>query len=136
MKRAALVTNNPGAVERVYGQGRRESLAGRVRLHPGIVTQADFDSRLHALADLEVIFSTWGLWRFTPEQIAAMPRLEAVFYAAGSVKGFAEPLLDRDIIVVSGWGANAVPVVEEFDRWVCGEPLRCRVTAHMLAWMV
>lgn len=112
MKRAALFSNHPGAVEHVYGQGRRESLARRVRLHPDTVSHAGFDAQHDALAGVEVIFSTWGMWRLAPEELAALPRLQAVFYAAGSVRSFAEPLLDRGIVLVSGWGANAVPVAE------------------------
>jgi len=42
----------------------------------------------------------------------APTKLRAVFYAAGSVKGFAQPLLAHGVRVVSGWGANAVPVAE------------------------
>src|SRR5580700_9873175 len=41
-----------------------------------------------------------------------MPALKALFYAAGSVRAFAEPLLDRGITVVSAWQANAIPVAE------------------------
>jgi phosphoglycerate dehydrogenase-like enzyme len=48
----------------------------------------------------------------TPGQLDAMPKLKAVFFAGGSVKSFARPLLERDIIVVSAWHANAIPVAE------------------------
>ncbi len=41
-----------------------------------------------------------------------MPRLKAVFYGAGTVKEFAIPLLEREILVTSSWAANAVPVAE------------------------
>jgi phosphoglycerate dehydrogenase-like enzyme len=64
------------------------------------------------LKDLEVLFSTWGMPTLTPEQIALFPSLKAVFYAAGSVKGFAGPFLDKGIAVVSAWRANAIPVAE------------------------
>ena len=42
----------------------------------------------------------------------ALPRLRAVFYAAGSVQAFARPLLARGVAVFSAWGENAVPVAE------------------------
>lgn len=112
MKGAAFFSNHPGAVDHVYGSGRRESLAQRVRLHPETVTQAGFRSRRDDLAGIEVVFSTWGMWPLAPDELDALPRLQAVFYAAGSVKGFAGPLLDRGIVLVSGWAANAVPVAE------------------------
>jgi phosphoglycerate dehydrogenase-like enzyme len=41
-----------------------------------------------------------------------MPRLRAVFYAAGTVQPFARPLLERGVTVVSAWHANAAPVAE------------------------
>ncbi|MBT5876206.1 MAG: hydroxyacid dehydrogenase, partial [Candidatus Latescibacteria bacterium] len=62
--------------------------------------------------DLEVIFSTWGMFPLTGDQLDSLPNLKAVFYAAGTVQQFARPFLERGIVVVSGWGANAVPVAE------------------------
>ncbi len=64
------------------------------------------------LADVEVLFSTWGFPLLNDAQLDKMPKLRAVFYAAGSVQNFARPLLQRDIIVVSAWAANAVPVAQ------------------------
>ncbi len=47
------------------------------------------------------------------EEIARFfPKLKAVFYAAGTVQGFARPFLNRGIRIFSAWGANAVPVAE------------------------
>ena len=49
----------------------------------------------------------------TPEFLEAAPALKAVFYAAGSVKGFVtEAAWKRDIIVCSAWAANGIPVAE------------------------
>jgi phosphoglycerate dehydrogenase-like enzyme len=45
-------------------------------------------------------------------QLARLPKLEAVFYAAGNVKAFAQRLVDRDIVLVSAWAINAIPVAE------------------------
>ena len=64
------------------------------------------------LSEVEVLFGTWGLWRPTPAQLDALPNLKAVFYAAGSVKSFAPPFLERGVTVMSAWAANAVPVAE------------------------
>ena len=49
---------------------------------------------------------------FTDAHFAAMPRLRAVFYAAGNVKAFAEPLVARDVVLVSAWAVNAIPTAE------------------------
>lgn len=66
-----------------------------------------------ALAEAEWIFSTWGMPNLDGEFLEAVPRLKAIFYAAGSVKCFATALAyDRGIQVCSAWRANAVPVAE------------------------
>lgn len=65
------------------------------------------------LQDCEIAFATWGMPKFTKEEIAAyMPRLRAVFYAAGTVQYFARPFLESGIRVFSAFAANAVPVAE------------------------
>lgn len=65
------------------------------------------------LSDCEIAFSTWGMPQFTKEEIAEyMPKLKAVFYAAGTVQYFARPFLESGIKVFSAFAANAVPVAE------------------------
>ena len=49
---------------------------------------------------------------FTDAHFAAMPRLRAVFYAAGNVKAFAAPLVERDVVLVSAWAVNAIPTAQ------------------------
>ena len=64
-------------------------------------------------ADVDFVFSTWGMPRFSVDEIRrSLPRLRAVFYAAGSVQGFAREFLECGIPVFSAWAATAVPVVE------------------------
>ena len=64
-------------------------------------------------ADVEYVFSTWGMPAMTEEQIKTyLPSLKCVFYAAGSVQAFARPFLACGVKVFSAWAANAVPVVE------------------------
>jgi phosphoglycerate dehydrogenase-like enzyme len=47
------------------------------------------------------------------EFLVAAQRLKAVFYAAGSVKGFAtRESYERGIQISSAWQANAIPVTE------------------------
>lgn len=99
-------------INRVYKLGRQEQVAAATDLYPHVVGAADFEAHIPYLQDLEVIFSTWGMPSLTEAQIAQMPRLRAVFYAAGSVQGFARPFLEQDVLVVSAWAANAVPVAE------------------------
>ena len=100
------------SVAYVYGQGRQEQIAARCRLFPDIVTPETLGSHLPLLADTKVLFSTWGMPLLTASQLDKLPALRAVFYAAGTVAGFAAPLLERGITVTSAWRANGVPVAE------------------------
>lgn len=66
-----------------------------------------------SLADVDVLMGAWGMRRLDADLLAAAPKLRAVCYAAGSVKGFATPeAYQRGIIITSAWMANAVPVAE------------------------
>lgn len=110
--KAAFFNNNPGTVDFVFGMGRKETIAETYDLYPEIVTQKNIREHLPHLQDLEVIFSTWGMFPLTPAQLDQLPNLKFVFYGAGSVAGFAKCFLDRGIGVMSAWGANAIPVAE------------------------
>ena len=96
----------------VFGCGRRERIASLVSLYPEVVTSSSFAVHAPHLREVEVIFSTWGMPCFSPEQLAQLPALKAVFYAAGNVKAFAPPLLERDISLVSGWAINAIATTQ------------------------
>ena len=96
----------------VFGQGRRERIGELTDLYQGVVNAGNFDHHAAALSEVEVIFATWGMLRFTDHHFSQMPGLKAVFYAAGNVKAFAEPLIQRDVKLVSAWGINAIPVSE------------------------
>jgi len=63
--------------------------------------------------DAEYVFSTWGMPHFTKAEIEkCFPKLKGVFYAAGTVQGFAREFLESNVQVFSAWAANAVPVAE------------------------
>jgi phosphoglycerate dehydrogenase-like enzyme len=61
---------------------------------------------------VEFAFATWGMPRLNEEQVGRLPSLKAVFYAAGSVQYFARPFLNKGVVVVSAWAANAIPVAQ------------------------
>lgn len=96
----------------VFGQGRRERIAALTNLYPTVIHAGNFEAHREALVDVEVIFASWGMMPFNEAHFSAMPRLKAVFYAAGNVKAFAQPLIDHDVTLVSAWEANAIPVAE------------------------
>lgn len=111
-RKAVFLCDSEPNVRHVYGAGRFERVAAATDLYPVIVSKSTFDEHAAKLGDVEAVFSTWGMPGLTPQQQARLGSLKAIFYGAGSVKGFAEPYLDRGVLVVSAWGANAVPVAE------------------------
>ena len=63
--------------------------------------------------ETEIVFSTWGMPTMDAGFLDALPALRALFYAAGSVRGFVTPAVyERGIVVCAAAAANAVPVAE------------------------
>ena len=102
----AILLCESDAWRRVYGPAQLARLQEMVGLAPEAL-------RLTDAPDAELIFSTWGMPAPDATEIARrFPSLRAVFYAAGSVQGFARPFLEGGVRVFSAWRANAVPVAE------------------------
>ena len=107
----SYLTGGP-AIRRVYPESVLAALSAEAGLDATSVLSAD-DLRAGRAADADWLFSTWGMPELDADEIRrGLPRLRAVFYAAGSVQYFARPFLDCGVRVFSAWGANAIPVVE------------------------
>ena len=104
--KAAFFGNNAANLNRVYAFGRKEQVEALFDVYPTPITGENFFEHAENLVDLDFIFSTWGMPVLTDEQIEKMPQLKAVFYAAGTVKAFAEPFLKKGIQVISAADAN------------------------------
>jgi len=88
-------------IERIYG------------VDVPVFTRQEVLAAPEKFRDTQVIFSTWGMPVLTDEEIGRVfPRLQAVFYAAGTVQAFARPFLRRGVRVFSAWAANGLPVAE------------------------
>lgn len=112
MQKVAVFLNDSDSIDRVYAQ-HRDVIASRCFLHPEVISRATMPEHRAVLQQTEIVFSTWGMPALTEEEIAHfLPNLKQVFYAAGSVQGFARPFLRQGIGVMSAWAANAVPVAE------------------------
>ena len=98
---------------RVYNGGVRARLQMLTDVENLCYTKADVLAAPAKFAEVEYVFSTWGMPALSEEEIqACLPGLKCVFYAAGSVQGFARPFLNCGVKVFSAWAANAVPVAE------------------------
>jgi phosphoglycerate dehydrogenase-like enzyme len=96
----------------VYNKAARDRITSMIDLYPSVIDTNNFDDHIIHLKDVEVIFATWGMICFEKKHFAAMLKLKAVFYAAGNVRSFAQPLIDNKIILTSAWQANAIPTAE------------------------
>lgn len=77
------------------------------------INRKNLEQHRDFLSDCEIAFSTWGMPKFTAEEIKEyMPKLKAVFYSAGTVQYFAKPFLENGVKVFSAFAANAIPVAE------------------------
>lgn len=111
--RAIFLCNREKDVRRVWTDAVIERVQALVSLKKTVYSTGDVLAAPANFADVEIVFSTWGMPKLTEEQIAlCLPRLRCVFYAAGTVQPFARPFLARGIKVFSAWAANAVPVAE------------------------
>lgn len=109
---AACFTNQPEKFNQIFSSGRWQTLSAHCDFHPLTITQENIDTQLSQLKNIEIIFSSWGMFPLTDKQLDALPNLKILFYAAGKTDGFASGFIGRGIPVVSAWRANAVPVAE------------------------
>lgn len=76
-------------------------------------TKKDILSNPSEFKNTSFIFSTWYMPIFSENELKEfLPALKAVFYAAGSVKYFANPFFNQGVRIFSSAIANAIPVAE------------------------
>lgn len=115
MKETAAFINVSAQNElsRVYDDAVYNKLCQTLDLTREVILAENFEEHRERLSKISYLFATWGMPALTEKQIGEyLPNLKAVFYAAGTVQGFARPFLNRDVKVFSAWAANAVPVAE------------------------
>lgn len=114
--KAIFFLNNKAMVEYVYSKDSFERLKKLVDMDVNdIYCQEDLENDPEKFKDVEYVFSTWSMpGGSEPKDDFGrfMPNLKAVFYAAGSVRYFAESYFKRNVKIFSAYAANAVPVAE------------------------
>ena len=110
--KAAWVNGGGDAgIRRVYDPETHDAVEALFDFYPGVYKKEDIIAG--AIPDAEALFSTWGMPILSAEEWEkSVPGLKIVFYGAGSVQGFARPILARGARVISAWQANSVPVIE------------------------
>jgi phosphoglycerate dehydrogenase-like enzyme len=96
-----------------YQEPIRTAIGELVELVAPHHTADEIQTNLDILREVEIIISGWGAPVMDEVFLAHAPRLRAVFYGSGSIRGFVtDALWDRGIIVTSAQSANAIPVAE------------------------
>ena len=104
---------NSDSLAVIYPQEIRDAIAEHVDISTPPQTRESIRDNLSLLQDIDFIFSGWGGPLLDEAFLAAAPKLKAVFYGAGSIKGIVtDAFWERDIPITSSYGANAVPVSE------------------------
>jgi phosphoglycerate dehydrogenase-like enzyme len=113
MTHKGLFILNESAYEQIYGPAERADIAHMVDIYAPPQTAASILQQPALLAQADVIFSGWGGPRLDAAFLDAAPRLQAIFYGAGSVRGIVtDDFWARGIPITSAAAANAIPVAE------------------------
>lgn len=100
-------------MERIFLCGGNAALKRMYGADVVIYTQEMLMAEPEKFKDTKYVFSSWGMPKLTEEEIRQyLPNLQAVFYCAGSVRGWARPYMNCGAKVFSAWAANAIPVSE------------------------
>lgn len=111
--KAIFLCEKNGNLFHVYDSMTLSELQKLTGIEAKIYFKADVLGKPELFSSVEIIFSTWGMPKFTEEEIKNyFPSLKCVFYGAGSVQRFAHPFLACGVKVFSAWAANAVPVAQ------------------------
>ncbi len=110
--KVAILCNMAHNIKRVY----IDRVVAEIAEQAEIVFTGNYNDCIkdaQKVADVEVIFSTWGMPIMSKEAIKEyFPSLKLVLYAAGTVQPFAKEFLESGVRVCSAWRANGIPVAE------------------------
>ncbi len=114
--KAIFLANNKGNIDYVYPKETQERIKSLIDIDlDKVYCQEDLEASPDAFGDVEYIFSTWSMPGGSEDKddfARFFPNAKALFYAAGSVKYFAQHYFDKNIRIFSAFAANAVPVAE------------------------
>lgn len=113
MAEIAFFGSEENSVDRVFSKGRKEKVCAFGRCLPETIGRHNIREWKEELVSVKYAFSTWGMPDFTEEEIKQyLPSLKYLFYAAGTVKNFAENMFACGVRIFSSRRSNAIPVAE------------------------
>jgi phosphoglycerate dehydrogenase-like enzyme len=112
MKKALFIMIDT-LVHEVYDEEAQKIIHENFDVIGDPLTKDNYLEQKELLAEVEVIFSGWGAPTFDRKFLEAAPNLEAIFYAAGTMKTLlSDEVWEKNITVATANTANAVPVAE------------------------
>lgn len=109
----SLLVMTPEYRDLIYGPSEWSALEHSATFSQPPLSPADFAAGDRPFDDVEALFTTWGMPPLDDALLRRLPRLQIVFYAAGTV---------RDVVTAASWRrgirvttaaiANAQPVME------------------------
>lgn len=110
----ALLTMGSYAFSTQFGPGEISRLRELAELPDPIhVERLDTPQTRERLRDVEVLITSWGCPPIDRDVLAEAPRLRAILHAAGTLRHvITDAVWERDIVVTTSAGANAIPVAE------------------------
>lgn len=111
MKKKALFVLD--GFETIYDEETVNKIKELVDIYAEPLRCADIEKNPEILKECELIFSGWGAPTMDEKFLNYAPKLEYVFYGAGSIKYMvSDEFWKRGIRISSAWAVNAVPVSE------------------------
>lgn len=99
--------------DKIYSEETVKQIKEVVDVYAEPLSCADIEKNPDILNDCEIIFSGWGAPKMDEEFLSHAPKLEYVFYGAGTIRYMVtDAFWRRGIRVSSAWAINAIPVSE------------------------
>lgn len=113
MIKGCFLCKDGGRLPYVFRQKQVEQIQQRIEMCDEIINSENLEANRSFLQDVEVGFATWDIPQLTVEQIRTfLPNLKIIFYAAASVRYFAEPFMKCGVRILSAWKLMAIPVAQ------------------------
>ena len=112
--KAIFLANYKGNIDYVYAEENINRVASLCDIEKDkVYTESEILADPAPFKDVEYIFSTWSMpGGGEIKLVDYLPNLKAVFYAAGSVRYFANEYFEKNVKIFSAYAANAIPVAE------------------------
>jgi phosphoglycerate dehydrogenase-like enzyme len=113
MKPRSIFHLNSGCLNTIYSANTAAQICQATRNDGQVISRESILADPASYEDVEYIFSGWGCAKMDEDLLAALPRLKALFYGAGSVRNLVtDAFWERQIHLTSAYKVNAVPVAE------------------------